>query len=327
MSYPQNLWKRLSVILAACYNAEYHNNNSGKSFFMSAKHIFFAVLVAAIWGINFVFVKLGTSEVPPLFLCAVRFFFASVPAVFFMKWPTTSFKMVAAYGLVMFGLQFALVFTGMAVGMTPGMASLIMQTQIFFSIFFAACFLGEVPTFWQIGGGLVALCGMLLIGMHVDANMTLAGLLFIIGGAATWGIGNLITKKLGKVNMMSLVVWASLVACLPLLLMSFLVEGPEKISYSLQHFSWIAVVSLIYIVLVSTWAGYGIWNSLLSHYPVTTVVPFTLLVPVFGIMASILIMGEQFTLWKLTASLLVIAGLCINLLGPRLFRKKIVADF
>ena len=289
---------------------------------MPFKHILLAILVAAVWGFNFIFVKLGVHEIPPLFLCAVRFFLASVPAVFFIRRPSTSFKMVALFGLVMFALQFALVFTGIAIGMTAGMASLLSQTAVFFSILFAAVLIREIPTIWQIMGALLSFSGIVLATTHLDSNMTLAGFLLVIAGAAALGLGNLITRKLGHVNMVSLVVWGSLVAFLPLLIFSLLVEGHEKIIYALHNYSWVALISLLYIVYMSTWVGYVTWSWLLGRYPVSTVVPFTLLVPVFGMLGSTLFLGESFEPWKMTVSGLVIAGLCVNLLVPRLIARS-----
>jgi O-acetylserine/cysteine efflux transporter len=289
---------------------------------MPVKHILLAILVAAVWGCNFLFVKLGVHEIPPLFLCAVRFFLASIPAIFFIRWPATSFKMVALYGLVMFALQFSLIFSGIALGVAAGMASLLAQVSIFFSVFFAAVFIGEIPNIWQIVGALLSFSGIGLAAMHLDSNMTLAGFSLVIAGAAAWGLGNLITKKLGHVNMIALVAWGSLIAFPPLLILSLLMEGQEQILYAVHHFSWIAVISLLYIVYMSTWVGYGVWSWLLSRYPVTTVVPFTLLVPVFAMFGSALFMGESFELWKMVVSALVIAGLCVNLFVPRLMARK-----
>ncbi|SRR5579883_440023 len=291
---------------------------------MPIKHIILALIVAVVWGCNFIFVKLGVQEIPPLFLCALRFFLASVPAIFFVKWPSASFKMVASYGVVMFGLQFSFIFTSLSVGMTAGMASLLSQVQIFFSIFFAAIFLGERPTIWQIFGAIVAFTGIILVVMHLgNSSMTLPGFLLVIAAAISWGLGNLITKKMSCSNMIAVVVWGSFISCFPLLLVSCLIEGPEKILFSLHHFSWIAAISLAYIVYISTWVGYGLWNWLINHHPVASVVPFTLLVPIVGIVSSVFIMGEALQTWKLIASALVIAGLCINIVGPRLLKKKI----
>lgn len=123
--------------------------------------------------------------------------------------------------------------------------------------------------------------------------------------------------------MMALVVWGSFVAWVPLLLLSLWVEGPRTIVHSFQHLSWQSVGSLFYIVYASTWIGYGVWNWLISRYPVGVVVPFTLLVPVVGVLSSVLLLDEPFYLWKLVSGLLVISGLFINLFGGRLFAPKV----
>lgn len=288
---------------------------------MTIQHACLAILVAIIWGLNFIFVKMGVHDIPPIFLCALRFLFASVPAIFFIKWPNAPFKLVALYGLVMYGLQFTLIFSGLAAGMTAGLASIIVQSQIFFSIFFAVLFLGEKTTYWQIIGCAIAFSGIMLVGLHLDHNISWQGLDLVMSGAAVWGIGNLITKRLTHVNKLGLVVWGSFISFPPLLLISFLVEGQDKIVYGLTHFSSSALISLVYIVYVSTWAGYGLWSWLLSRYPVSLVVPFTLLVPVFGMLSSILVLNESFEPWKLHAAILVIAGLIVNLFGTKVIKS------
>lgn len=162
---------------------------------MPFAHLLLALLVVFVWGINFIFVKLSLEEFSPLLLCAVRFLLASVPAVFFIKPPAVPFKIIASYGLIMFALQFALLFIGLRVGMTPGVASLLMQVQVFFSMFFAIIFLGEQPQVGQIIGALIAFIGIGVVALHFDHNVSLMGFLCILAAAASWGIGNLITKK------------------------------------------------------------------------------------------------------------------------------------
>lgn len=289
---------------------------------MPVPHLLLALLVAVVWGVNFIFVKLSLDEMSPLLLCALRFILASIPAIFFIPRPAIPFRIVVLYGLIMFALQFALLFIGMAVGMTPGMASLIMQMQVFFSMFFAVLFLGEELHRWQISGALVSFMGIGLVALHLDKNVSLLGFVCLLSGAATWGVGNLIIKKLSKVNMMSLVVWGCFVSCIPMTLLSFVVEGPARIAESYHHLTWVGISSLFYIVYISTWVGYGVWNWLLSRYPVSVIVPFTLLVPVVGVMSSIFILGESFQLWKAAAGVLVILGLYINIFGARLFRAS-----
>ena len=286
---------------------------------MPISHLLLILLVIVIWGLNFIFVKLGLQEISPLLLCAIRFFLASIPAIFFIKPPSAPFKIVAAYGLVMFGLQFGFVFMGMYAGMTPGMASLIMQVQVFFSMFFAVFFLGEQPAMGQIIGALVSFMGIGLVAMHFDNNVSLLGFILILAAAASWGLGNLITKKIKTTNMISVVVWGSFVACLPMFVLSLIFEGPQSMVASYNNVTWVGIGSLLYIVYVSTWIGYGVWSWLIGRYPVGMIVPFTLLIPVVGLLSSVLILGEPFQLWKLVSCLLVISGLCINILSTRFF--------
>lgn len=284
---------------------------------MPVSHLLLAMSVVIVWGFNFLFVKLGLHELPPLLLCAVRFILASIPAIFFIKPPAAPFKIVASYGLIMFALQFALIFIAMNIGMTPGIASLVMQVQVFFSIFFAAILLREMPSFWQILGAGVAFIGIALVGLHLDKTVSLAGLLLVLAAAASWGVGNMIIKKANQVNMMALVVWGSFIAFFPMTVLSIILDGPTLVMYSLSHITWKGVIAVAYIVCASTWIGYGVWNWLLSRYPVSVVAPFTLLVPIVGIMSSVLILDEPFYRWKLTAGLFVIIGLGINIFGAR----------
>lgn len=286
---------------------------------MSILHAFLALIVATIWGINFIFVKLGLQEISPLFLCSLRFFLSSVPLIFFIKPPAVSFKLVVQYGTIMFALQFAMLFLGLAVGMTSGMASLIMQAQVFFSMFFAAIFLGERSHVWQIIGALVSFFGISLVALHIDASISFWGILCVLASAAAWGYGNLITKKMMQINMISLIVWGSFVACLPMFLFTLLFEGPGSMIYSYLHITSTGIVSLMYIVYVSTWLGYGIWNWLIGRYPVGKIVPFSLLVPIVGMLSSVIIFDEPMQEWKLISACLVLTGLCINLFGQRMF--------
>lgn len=290
---------------------------------MTIPHLFFVLLVVVVWGLNFLFVKLALEDISPIFLCCLRFILASIPAIFFVKRPAVPFRVIALYGLVMFALQFSFLFVGMSVGMTPGIGSIIMQTQVFFSMFFAVILLGERTSVWQILGAIISFSGIGLVATHFDKNVSLLGSLFILIAAATWGIGNLITKKIHHINMMALVVWGSFVAWFPLLILSLVIEGPNAIIASLQHLTWKSTSSLFYIVYISTWVGYGVWNWLVSRYPVSLIVPFTLLIPVVGVLGSVLFLDEPFYLWKLEAGLLVISGLFINIFGARFFAPKL----
>lgn len=289
---------------------------------MPISHFLLALLVVVVWGINFLFVKLGLDEISPLLLCAVRFILASIPAIFFIKPPAVPFKIIVAYGMFMFAIQFGLIFIGMRVGMPPGVASILLQVQVFFSMVFAAILLGEIPHIWQIAGALISFTGIALIGMHLDKNVSLIGFLCILAAAASWGIGNLVIKKTRNINMIALVVWGSFVACFPMIILSLMFEGTSSIYHSYHHLTWLGITSVLYIVYISTWVGYGTWSWLLGRYPVGMVVPVTLLIPIVGILSSAIVLGEPLQAWKIVAGLLVVGGLCINLFGARFFMKK-----
>lgn len=285
---------------------------------MHPRHIALAILVVAIWGFNFVVIKVGLKEIPPILLCALRFFLSAFPAVFFIKRPAVPFRSVIAFGLVMFASQFALLFSGMYAGTTAGMASLVLQVHVFFTVALAVVFLAEQPSIWQIIGALTAFSGIGLVAAHTGCEISALGLILIVAAAASWGIGNLIAKKLGKVDMLALVVWGSLVAWPPLLLLSYLLEQDSWSLEGMAYLSWPTIGAVGYITYLSTLLGFAVWSWLLSHYPAATVAPFTLLVPVFGFTSSALALGEPLYPWKLAAAVLIIAGLCINLAGARI---------
>src|SRR3990167_2722475 len=227
---------------------------------------------------------------------------------FFIKPPIgVPFRLVVWYGMVNFAMQFSFMFLGIYAGMPPGMASIVMQVQIFFSLFFAMIFLGERPTSWGTAGALVSCTGIMLIALSEKINSFWA-FIFILAAAASWGLGTLITKKITNntsYNMFSLVIWGSLVAVIPMFILSLIVEGQPRILYMYHHVTWVAMSALLYTVYASTLVGYGVWNWLLSRYPVGFIVPFTLLVPIVGVLSSILVLGEPFEVWKLMAGLLV----------------------
>lgn len=285
---------------------------------MRLHHVALAILVVAIWGLNFVVIKVGLKEIQPILLCALRFFLVAFPAVFLIKRPAASWRMVVGFGLVMFSLQFALLFSGMHAGTTAGIASLLLQVQVFFTVLLAVLFLGEKPSVWQIVGALISFSGIGLVMANLGGEISINGLALIIAAAASWGVGSLISKKLGQVDMLALVVWSSLVAWPPLLALSFFLEQSSWTAETISQISWLTVGAIGYIVYPSTLIGFSTWSWLLSRYPAATVAPFTLLVPIFGFTASTLVLGEPLSIWKISAAALVIAGLSINLFASRI---------
>lgn len=288
---------------------------------MSPLHLILVLLLALIWGSNFIFIHLGLAETPPLFLCTLRFFLASVPAVLFIQRPAVPFRMVASYGLIIFGLQFAFLFSGMQAGVTPGLASMILQVSVFFNILFSVWFLKETPNRWQLLGALVSFSGVGVIAFHMQGSVSLLGFLLVISAALAWGLGNIITKKIGTTSNLALIAWGSFISCPFLLVCSLVLEGPAVINTSLHHLSWVGLMAIAYITYCSTWIGYGIWNWLLNRYPMSFIAPFTLLVPVFAMLSSVLFLGEPLQSWKIIAGLLVLSGLLLNLSSKHLIHQ------
>ncbi|MBX9915826.1 MAG: O-acetylserine/cysteine exporter [Nitrosomonas sp.] len=289
---------------------------------MPPQHIALAITVAVIWGFNFVMIKAGLEELPPILLCALRFFFAAFPAVFFVQRPAVAFRHVLIFGFTMFALQFTLLFFGMAAGATAGLASLLLQVQVFFTILLAVMFLHEKPSVWQIAGAIIAFSGIGLVAANLGGDISALGMGLIIAAAASWGAGNLISKRLGKIDMLALVIWGSFVAWPLLLLVSFIFEQNFWDLDSLSGLTWRSAVAIGYNAYPVTLLGFAAWNWLMSHYPAATVAPFSLLVPVFGFASSAWVMDEPIYPWKIGAAALIVAGLCINLLATRLTARN-----
>lgn len=280
------------------------------------------LFVVAFWGINFVFVIIGLQEIPPMLFCFCRFFLVSIPAICFFKRPSVPFKWVVLYSFVMFVFQFALMFSGIHAGVSAGLASILLQTQVFFSILFASILLKEKLNRWQLFSALLSFSGIALVGLNQGPNATLPGILFVLSAATTWGLGSVIVKKMGRVQSGSLLVWSSLIAWPPLLLLSFFIENGHSVLFDFHHLSYTSYLAIFFITLFSTVFGFGIWNWLIQIYPVATIAPFSLLVPVFGMVSSALFLGEPIEPWKMFAGALVISGLCLNLLGARRLAKR-----
>lgn len=293
---------------------------------MRIQHLILALFVVAVWGFNFVVIEVGLHEIPPLALCAIRFLLTSIPAIFFFKRPAISWKLLIAYGLIMFALQFNFLFAGIYAGVTPGLASLIMQTQIFFTVILATIFLHEKPNQWQILGMLTAFAGIVLVGIRLEGNVTFAGFIFLVAAGAAWAVGNLMSKKIGQTNMFGLVIWGNFIAFPLTLLSAFLFEGKTAVLLSLHHLSWLTLAAVGFIVYCSTIFGYGSWGWLLRRYPIATVAPYALLVPIIGFFSSAIVLHEPLQSWKLFAGLLVVTGLFINFFGTRWAARKAVSD-
>ncbi|WP_287030759.1 EamA family transporter [Pseudomonas sp. UBA6310] len=285
---------------------------------MSPKDLLLALVVIIVWGLNFVVIKVGLHGLPPMLLGALRFMLAAFPAVFFIKRPQIPLRWLLAYGLTISLGQFAFLFSAMYVGMPAGLASLVLQSQAFFTLFFAALFLSERIRPANLVGLVVAAGGLILIGAEGDRSMTLAGFVLTIAAASMWALGNIVTRKVGKVNLVGLVVWGSLIPPLPFFALSWMLEGPQTIEAALRGISLDSILALVYLAFGATILGYGLWSRLLSRYPTGQVAPFSLLVPVIGLSSSAWLLGEHLSAVQVVGAAVVMLGLLINVFGARL---------
>lgn len=285
---------------------------------MSVGQFFAILLVVTIWGANFTVIKLGLGEMPPILLSSLRFAFAALPAVFFLPRPKCPWKYVVGFGVVLGCIKFSLLFLGMDLGLSAGISSLVLQLQAFFTLILGVFLLGEKIGPHRIIAMLVAFCGVGLLLFVSDGSITAIGLALVIAAAAAWGIANIIMKRAGSVQMLSFVVWASLIPPIPLAILSFLTEDRANLASLGDQISWIGIGSILYLAYPVTLLGFAIWGRLLATLPVGLVAPFTLLVPIVGMATSALVLGEDFGPIKIVSAILVMTGLMINVFGGKL---------
>lgn len=284
-------------------------------------HFLLALAVVAVWGTNFVVIRIGLDHLPPLAFATLRFSFALLPAAFFLKRPDVPWRNLALYGMLIGAGQFGLLYIAMNGHISPGLASLVVQTQVFFTIGLSMWLARErVRTFQLVALGLAAV-GLVVIVAHTDATVTPLGLTLVLLAALAWSGGNMASKAAGPVNMLAYVVWASLFSIPPLLALSLIVEGPTAIVEGVRAADAATWAAVLWQSVGNTLFGYAAWGWLLARYPAATITPMAMLVPVFGMGASAIFLGESLPAWKLLAAALVMSGLALNIFWPRLEQR------
>ena len=280
---------------------------------MPIRHVLLALLVVAIWGFNFVIIKLSVEALPPILAAALRFAAAALPAALFVRPPKTKWWIVVAYGLSFGFALYAFLNLSIAWGMPAGLSSIVLQTQAFFTMLMAFLLLGERPSRFQVLGAAIAFGGIAVIASERIEGAGLVPLSLTLLAAISWGLANVLTKKAGQVNAVSFTVWGALVSPVPLLALSLLVEGPETVIAALAGFGWDDAGLIAFLAYPATLLGGGIWAWLLSRHPASVVAPFTLLVPITGLASGYVVLGEMVTPVEIAGAALVIAGLIVTL--------------
>jgi len=280
---------------------------------VSTLHVALALLVAVTWGLAFVATRIALDSLSAPQLTALRFILAAVPAAFLAR-PAVSWSILIAIGATLFTGQFLFQFFAISGGMPPGLAATVVQTQALFTIVLAALTLGQWPTPPQIVGSLIALGGLGVIAATLGEGLTVMGLLLTLGSAVSWGIGNVLLKRLPAVEVLSLVVWTSLVPPVPALALSLWLD---RVSFpaALARASPAAIVASLYLGVIATVGAYALWGVLLRRYPAATVTPFALLVPVVAAAASSMVFGERFGPGRLIGMAMILLGLTVIVLG------------
>ena len=281
-------------------------------------HLLLALAVVAVWGSNFVVIKLTLDSMPPLLFALLRFCFAFLPAAVFIARPKVPLRRLAAYGVLIGAGQFGLLYFAVAGHISPGLASLVVQMQVFFTVALAVVFDGERVRPYQALAMCVAASGMVVIGVHLDAHTTLLGLALVLTAALCWAGGNQVARANGRVDVLAVVVWSSVFALPPLLAMTLLFEGPDAIGVALTSAGPSVWTAVLWQALGNTLFGYAAWSWLLARHPAASIAPMALLVPVFGMSTSLWWLGEALPTWKLLAGALVLVGLALNLFWPAL---------
>ena len=263
---------------------------------MTRRHLAAVLVVVLVWGVNFVVIEVGLRSTPPILLAALRFTLVAVVGVWFVPRPALPWTRLVALALGLYVGQFALLFTAMSRGLPAGLAAVVLQSQAVFTVVAAGLLLRERPTRTQLAGVVVASCGLVVIGVERAVSVQAGPFLLAVGAGASWAAGNLVGRRSGVTQGLSLVVWGSAVAAPPL-----------------------ALLALAYLAILATVVGFGIWSSLIGRYPPAVVAPFTLLVPPIGLVAAWLALGETPTATELAGSALVVAGLLLPQArrGPR----------
>lgn len=292
------------------------------SHLLPLRHFLLALSVVAIWGTNFVVIKIGLRDFEPLLFATLRFFFCVVPLAFFIRRPPCRWRWLALFGLFLGPGQFALLFYAMRADISPGLASLLIQVQVFFTIGLSVWLFRERLKPVTLAGVVLGASGLATIALHLDASVTLKGVAIVVAAAFCWACANVVVKKAVQsagqpVDMLAFVVWSSIFAVPPLLALALVFEGGVASWQAITQARWDGWAALAWQAIGNTLFGYVAWNWLIARYDAAVVTPYALLIPVFGMGSSAVMLGETLPPWKWIAAALVIGGIALITLAGR----------
>ena len=289
---------------------------------MSNKDFIIAIAITFMWGINFSFIKLGLGSLNPFMLAGLRFFLCSIPLVFFIKKPDVKFIYIVLYGLFLGVGLWGVLYLGMHFGISAGVASIVLQLGVFFTVILSYIILKEKIDIYNKIGFVLALIGVLIVFLVTDGTVTVLGIAFVILSAVSWALLNIILKKAKTKDVFAFLIWSTLFPPIPLFLLAYFMQGDIVFINFFENIDTKAINSIAFQVYPTTILGYWVWNSLLTKYPVSVVSPLSLLVPIFGLLGSFVFFHEEIGIYKIVASLIILLGLVINTFGSRIFKKQ-----
>lgn len=294
---------------------------SGQPTALSPRALLLALAVVLVWGTNFAVIGAALHSLPPLLFAALRFSVVVFPLILFVKRPPVKWRILAGYGLAIGVGQFGLLFIAIDGYIAAGLASLLVQSQVVFTIGMAMALGGERLKPLQWGALVLALAGVAVIAGHTGGEVTITGIALVLGAAFGWSLGNMAQRAAGKVDMLGFITWSSLFAVPPLAALALWFEGWPAIQHAIAAATPAIWAAVAWQAVGNTLFGYGAWGWLLARYPAASVAPTSLLVPVFAMASTALVLGEPLPPWKLAAAALIIGGLGVNLLATRQTRK------
>lgn len=286
---------------------------------MNIQSVLLALLVVLIWGVNFSVIKVGLETLPPILFSGLRFFIVALPAVFFIPRPKVKLWQLFAVGLSLGVIKFSLLFIAMQDDASAGIASLLLQSQVIFTIGLSALVLKEHVTVPQRIGLIVAFSGFGLFFVASTGSATLTGVAMIVAAGFFWAVANMVMKQMPGVNLMHFMVWVSLIPPLPLFALSYWFETHQPIAL-LQATPLSGWVSVAYVGYLSTLVAFAIWGWLLNQHTSASVTPFGLLIPIVGMAAASIGLGETLSMIEWVGAALIVSGLSLSVLGRRIGR-------
>jgi len=285
---------------------------------MRPRDILLAVAVALIWGVNFVAIRLGLDDLPPLLFNAMRFGVAAFPALLIVGRPSVRWRWLLAGAFTLAVGQFSLLFIAIDAGMPAGLSSVVMQSQAVFTVAFAAALLKERPLRLQLAGLAVALVGVVVVAVRLGPDRPPLAFALVLGSAASWALGNIVVRRAAASNMLNFMVWVSAAATPFLVALTLVVDGPADDLAAIRSMTWSAIGALLYVSVLATLVGWGMWGALIRRYGASTVAPFSMLVPFFGIASAALVLHEPVHPTDIVGGILVVGGVLAGALASKI---------